>query len=118
MITLEWKDTMLRATVFGEFESADYQRFETEITSREGAGDHRVNLLLDLRDMLSVPIGVAWEEIRFSRAHARDFAKVAIVSSDQWTTWTSWLTAAFIDADVRLFETDDLAAAWLVGEID
>lgn len=117
MITLEWNDTVLRATVFGEFELSDYRQFETEITTHE-VGAHQVNLLLDLRDMLGVPLGVAWEEIRFSRAHARDFAKVAIVSSDQWTTWTSWLTAAFVDADVRLFDTDDLADAWLNNEID
>jgi hypothetical protein len=63
--------------------------------------------------MSGFTIDVAWEEIRYSREHKRDFGKIAVITEDQWATWSAWVSQMFVDADVQVF-TDELnARAWL-----
>lgn len=74
-----------------------------------------VDLFVDLREMNGFTVDMALEEIRFARAHAHDFAQIAILTKDQWVTWSAWLSQMFVDADVRVFDNTDDAEAWLGG---
>jgi len=112
MIVIEQKAERVSVHVYGEFTLADFQELEEEInyTIRfEGP----VDLCFDLREMAGVTIDVAWEDMRFTRAHAADFHRIAIVSDSQWVSWSAWLTQNFVSADVDVFATPEEAIAWL-----
>jgi len=112
MITVEEEQDRVRATVFGELTLDDYREFEQAV-SRELTAALKVRLLIDLTRMSGFTLDVAWEEVRFSREHAHDFRRIAVVTDNQWTSWLSWVAAAFTDADVQLFDDVASAEAWL-----
>ena len=114
MITTDQKESRVNLTVFGEFTLADYKEFE-EVVNYKVKFEGPVSLLFDLREMSGFTIDMALEEIRFARAHAHDFARIAILTDDQWVTWSAWLSKIFVDADVRVFEDVDDAEAWITG---
>lgn len=114
MISLNVKDNQIGVTVMGQFTLDDYHEFEQAVCygiQFQGA----VNLLFDLRDMLSYSVDVAWEELKFSREHKNDFGRIAILTGDQWVAWSMWLNRLFMSADIRLFDDLDLAQAWAAG---
>ncbi|MBA2350295.1 MAG: STAS/SEC14 domain-containing protein [Burkholderiales bacterium] len=115
MIAISRKDKLVSVAVMGEFTLDDYREFEREMLAvLPEAG--KVDVLMDLRDMLGYTLDVAWEEIRFSRSHADDFGKIAIVTDEQWMIWTAWLSRLFIHADLRVFDEDAQALEWLTGQ--
>lgn len=112
MITTEVQGNLVSVSVMGEFTLADYKDFEQSILHNlqfQGG----VNLLLDLRDMVSYTLDVAWEEIKFSRDHRYDFRKIAVVTSDEWMVWLAWLNRLFVDGEIRVFDDPGLAMEWL-----
>lgn len=106
---------LVTAVVLGEFTLKDFQELENAV-------DHalkfqgRANLLVDMRDMASFTLDVAWEEIRFTRQHARDFERIALVTGSEWQEWSAWLTRLFTEADMQVFEEFEPALAWASRE--
>lgn len=116
MIAIETRNKQISASVMGEFTLADYQEFEQSVEHSikfEGG----VNLLLDLRDMVRYTVDVVWEEIRFAREHRYDFRKIAVVTTDEWMVWISWLNRLFVDAELRVFDDPAIALVWLEEEV-
>jgi hypothetical protein len=113
MITIEQTENLVNVAVMGEFTIADFKNFEDQsLYKLKSAG--AVNLLFDLRAMVSYSLDVAWEEIKFfRREHNHDFTKLAVVTNDQWLTWTAWLTRIFVDADIRVFTDYNEARTWV-----
>ena len=112
MIVVNETNDLLELHVYGELTLADYREFERAV-GRELDKAPKVKLLLDLANMAGYTLDVAWEEIKFTRAHAHDFQRIAVVSSGQWASWLSWVSAAFSDAETRVFDGSDAARAWL-----
>jgi hypothetical protein len=115
VIVIEEQKDLLKATVYAEFTLADYQEFERAVT-HELASVPKIKLILDLTNMARFTVDVAWEDIKFTRAHARDFERIGVIANSQWISWTSWLGAAFTDAEVRIFEKAAEANAWVHGD--
>ncbi|WP_269533356.1 STAS/SEC14 domain-containing protein [Chitinimonas sp. BJYL2] len=113
MIAIEHREHGVLATVAGQFTLADYREFEESVLY-ELRFHGRPNLLIDLGNMRGYTLDVVWEEIRFSREHANDFGQIAVVSTDEWTTWATWIARLFVNADVRLFADSATAEAWLI----
>jgi hypothetical protein len=115
MITIEQTENLVNAAVLGEFTIADLKVFEEQsLYKLKSLG--AVNLLFDLRAMVSYTIDVAWEEIKFfRREHNHDFSKIAVVTDNQWITWQAWLSRIFVDADIRVFTDYAEARAWVQG---
>lgn len=114
MIAINVKDNIISMAVLGRFTLEDYKEFEEAVLyglKFQGV----VNLSIDLRDMLTFSLDVAWEEIKFSRAHANDFDRVAILTSNEWIAWSAWINRLFVNADIRLFDDLGEAESW-VGE--
>lgn len=112
MIAINVKDNIVSMSVLGRFTIEDYKEFEEAVLygiKFQGI----VNLLIDLRDMLSFSVDVAWEEIKFSREHANDFDRVAILTSNEWIAWSAWVNRLFVDADIQLFDDIQQAETWL-----
>ena len=115
MITIQVEDNLISAAVLGKFTLADFKEFEEHIVHQlrfEG----KPLLLLDLRDMLEYTVDVAWEEIKFSRAHSHDFGKIAVVTESQWIVWSAWLSRLFVDAEILVFDDDLGAKSWLTDK--
>ncbi len=112
MIAIGTRDNQVSVAVMGEFTLADYKEFEQHVEHniRFQGG---VNLLMDLRDMVTYTLDVAWEEVRFAREHRYDFRKIAVVTTDEWMVWLSWLNRLFVDAELRVFDDPGLAQEWL-----
>lgn len=112
MIVVNENKDLLEMHVYGELTLADYRDFE-EAVGRELKTAPKIKLLVDLANMTGYTLDVVWEEIRFTRAHAHDFRRIAIISESQWAPWLSWMNAAFSDAEARIFDNRDEALAWL-----
>jgi hypothetical protein len=112
MIVIDHQQSRVSVSVFGEFTLADYKEFE-EVVNFKVQFEGPVDLLFDLSQMADLTIDVAVEEIRFSRAHAGDFKRIAVVTDSQWVTWSAWLSQAFVNADVEVFPDAAEARAWL-----
>ena len=114
MINLDVKNNQIAVAVMGQFTLDDYREFEKAVcygVQFQGP----VNVLFDLRDMLSYSVDVAWEELKFSREHKNDFERIAILTGDQWVAWSMWVNRLFMSADIRLFDELELAQAWVAG---
>lgn len=112
MITTDHGPGLVSVTVMGEFSLPDYREFESLVNYKirfEGP----VSLLFDLRAMTGFTIDVALEDLKFSRAHEQDFVRIAILTDSQWISWSTWLSAIFVDSEVRAFEDEAEARAWL-----
>ena len=115
MINIEHRDKLVAVAIFGEFALADYKEFEELVTYKIQFGG-QIDLLFDLRQMAGFTLDVAWEEIKFSREHAGDFHRIAVLTEDQWLTWSAWVSQLFVAADVRVFDEEDEARAWLAAD--
>ena len=114
MISIEREEGLIVVGVFGELTLADYQRFEHEVVGQlQTAG--RMNLLIDLHDMLDYTVDVVWEDIKFTRSHSHDVGRIAVLTDAQWVAWSAWLSQLFVDADIRVFDDEGSARAWLEG---
>jgi hypothetical protein len=112
MITIADSNNLVNIAVMGEFTLADFKQFEQHALYKLKSGSG-LNLIFDLRGMLSYTTDVAWEEIKFfSREHNHDFNKIAVVTDDQWLTWQAWLSRLFVDADIRAFAEYNEAQSW------
>jgi hypothetical protein len=112
MISIEHEDQLTIVGIFGEFNVADYRKFEEEVSAQlKDRG--QLNLLIDLTGMLEYTLDVALEDIRFSREHAKDVGRIAIISEQEMVAWLAMLTALFIDTDIKVFDAEVPARTWL-----
>ena len=111
MIAIKSQEKLISVSVIGEFTLADYKEFEQHVLYGIKSGG--VSLLLDLRDMISYTLDVAWEEIRFAHEHRYDFRKIAVVTGDEWMVWIAWLNRLIVDGEIRVFDDPGLAVDWL-----
>lgn len=112
MIVIEEDRELLRVHVYGELTVDDFREFEQAVAG-ELKRYPQVDLLLDFRNMTGFTLDAALEEIQFNRNHAGDYKRIAVVTSDQWLTWVSWLAGVFAHADVQRFPDVDDAETWL-----
>ncbi|HEX5127264.1 MAG TPA: STAS/SEC14 domain-containing protein [Rhodocyclaceae bacterium] len=116
MITTEVFSDRIEMRAFGEFSLADFKTLES-LSDYRIRFNGPIDLLLDFRDMAGFTIDVVLEELRYTKAHAKDFARIAVLSEDQWVTWGSWLSQFFVQADIRVFDDEEPAREWL-GEAE
>lgn len=112
MIVIDHKENLVTVAVLGEFTLADFKEFEDLINFKVQFGGP-VNLLFDLRQMADFTVDMALEEIKFSRQHPNDFKRIAVLTDSQWVAWSAWLSQVVISADLRVFQDEEDARAWL-----
>ena len=113
MITVQHEGQLTIIGVFGTFEIEDFKRIETEVGQQlHSLG--KIDLMVDLRGMLSYTLDVAIEDIRFTREHAHDVGRIAILSDRDSVVWTALLSRLFVQAEIQVFDSEDGAREWLV----
>ena len=114
MIVTDHKESLVTVAVYGEFTLGDYKEFE-ELVNFKVKFEGEVNLLFDLRQMADFTLDMAWEEIKFARAHSHDFGRIAVLTDSQWVPWSAWLSQIFVDADMQVFQDEQEARDWLAA---
>lgn len=115
MITVKTENHLVSAAVLGEFTISDFREFELQV-------DHalqlngKASLLMDLRDMVSMTLDVALEELRFNRSHRKDFEKIAVVTESTLQQWEALLSNLFVDATIEVFADENAAMEWLANQ--
>lgn len=112
MISIATQGNQISIAILGEFTLADFQEFEQTVL-HSLALEGGVYLLVDMRDMVSYSVDVAWEDLKFSHQHRYDFRKIALVTGSEWQTWLAWVYRAFMDADIQAFDEPGVALDWL-----
>ncbi len=115
MIVVQHQPGRVEVNVYGEFTLADYQEFE-ELVNYKLKFEGPIDLFFDLREMIDFTLDVAWEDLVFTRKHAQDFNRIAVLTESQWITWSAWLSRAFIGADIQVFKEESEARSWLETE--
>lgn len=115
MIVTDHQLNRVDVAVFGEFSLADYKEFE-QLVNFKIKFEGPIDLYFDLSQMADFTLDVAWEELVFSRAHANDFKRIAVVTDSQWVSWSAWLAQIFVQAEMRIFANGNEAKAWLSAE--
>ena len=113
MISIQNEGNLGIVGVFGEFELADYKLFEEEV-ARQLKVQGRVNLLVDLRDMVDYTIDVTLKDIHFTHTLAHERGHIAILSERETVRWMALLSQLFLDADILVFGDETAARDWLV----
>lgn len=112
MIVVEEDKDLLKVSVYAELSIADFREFEVAVNN-ELRRAPKIKLLLNLENMSGYTVDVMWEDIKFTRTHAHDFKRIAVVTNSMWITWLGWLPTAFTDAEIRNFEDAAAANVWL-----
>lgn len=112
MLTTDLLPKRIEMRAFGTLTLDDFKAFEEDSNYRSQVTGP-IDVLLDLRNMLSCSIDAALEELRYVRAHPADFRRVAVITSDQIVTWSTWLAQFFVDAEIQVFDTEEAAQEWL-----
>jgi hypothetical protein len=112
MITLQHEGSLSVIGVFGTLEIEDFHRLEDAV-EQQLARHGRIDLLVDLTGMLDYTLDTAIEDIRFMREHARDVGRIAILSTREAVIWSALLSRLFIKAEVRVFDNEASARAWM-----
>ena len=112
MIVIQHQNNRVSVNVYGEFTLADFKEFE-EMVNYKVRFEGPVDLLMDLREMADFTVDVAWEDIVFARAHPNDFKRIAVITQSQWVAWSAWLSQIFVSAEMKVFDGDAEAIAWL-----
>lgn len=112
MISLVQQGSSYRAVVFDEFTLQDFREFEACVveTAKQGKS---VSILVDLRNMLGYTLDMALEELKFTREHGCDITRIAVVTTDQWVTWSTWLSRMISEAEIQVFENIEDAEIWV-----
>lgn len=115
MITIQHEGGLTVIGVFGTFEIEDFKRIETEVEQQlRSLG--KIDLMVDLRGMMNYTLDVAIEDIKFTREHARDVGRVAILSEKDSVIWTALLSRLFVEAEIQVFDSEDGAREWIDGK--
>jgi len=112
MITIQHEDRLTVIGIFGQFELADFRRIEDEV-EKQLRDLGQIDLLVDLRGMTGYTLDTAIEDIRFTREHARDVGRIALLSDSESVVWTALLSRLFVDPEIRVFDGENDARDWL-----
>ena len=115
MIVIQQKPSRVEVNVYAEFTLADFKEFE-DMVNYKLKSDGPFDLYFDLREMADFTLDVAWEDIVFSRTHANNFKRIAVVTDSQWVSWSAWLSQIFVRADMQVFDDEVEAHSWLDAE--
>lgn len=115
MITIQHEGQLTIVGVFGTFEIEDFKRIETEVEQQlRSLG--RIDLMVDLRGMMNYTLDVALEDIKFTREHAHDVGRVAILSEKDSVVWPALLSRLFVQAEIQAFDSEEGAREWIEGQ--
>ncbi|WP_434779185.1 STAS/SEC14 domain-containing protein [Neisseria sp. Ec49-e6-T10] len=112
MVQIEEQKYGLKVTLSESFTLEDFKQFEQSLINRTHQV-HRPDLLLDLSCLEDFTLDMAWEQMRFVRAHEHDFGRVAVVVNDIWMKVGAHISNLLTAQHAKFFDTVPMAQNWL-----
>lgn len=98
----------------GKLTHEDYQAITPVIDSALGAVDHpRVKALIDGTQLEGWEPRAAWDDFKLGLKHGNQFDKIAIHGNKKWQERLAKVGSWFVTGEVRFFENESDALAWL-----
>lgn len=98
----------------GKLIHEDYELITPMIDSAlEGLTDPKICALVDGTELDGWAPRAAWDDFKLGIKHRREFAKVAIYGNKRWQEMGAKVGSWFIAGDIRYFDDESAALAWL-----
>jgi hypothetical protein len=102
----------LKAT--GKLTHSDYELITPMLDSAlEGVRSPRIRAFLDMSALEGWEPRAAWDDFKLGMKHGHQFTKIAILGHKRWQELSAKVGAWFVSGDVRYFEDEAAALAWL-----
>ncbi len=117
MISSELRENHIEASIFGKLTLDDFRELEGRIEAQI-LRNQPVALLVDMREMAGFTLDAIIEDYRFSKRHADAGGKIALLTDSDIDSLIGWFEQSLVSAELRLFDDEIAARAWLLGEAE
>ena len=98
----------------GTLTHGDYQKITPMIDSAlKEVKEPEVLALIDARELEGWELRAGWDDFKLGLKHGNKFDKVAMLGNQKWQDFASQIATWFISGDVKYFEDEQEAIAWL-----
>ncbi len=98
----------------GKLTHEDYETITPMINSALAEVKHpKVKALIDGTDLEGWEVRAAWDDFKLGLKHGNEFEKIAIYGNKKWQENLAKIGSWFISGEVRYFESESEAIAWL-----
>jgi hypothetical protein len=102
----------LKAT--GKLTHSDYELITPMIDSAlAGVRSPRIRAFLDMSELEGWEPRAAWDDFKLGMKHGHQFTKIALLGHKRWQQLGAKVGAWFVSGEVRYFEDEGAALAWL-----
>jgi hypothetical protein len=107
-------ELFLTLTAAGKLTHEDYETITPMIDSAlEGVKQPHIKALIDGTELEGWEIRAAWDDFKLGLKHGNKFVKIAIYGNKGWQELSAKVGAWFISGEVKYFENEEAALAWL-----
>ena len=108
------RDFFVSLKASGKLTHEDYETITPMIDSAlSTVKEPKVKLLIDGTELEGWELRAAWDDFKLGLKHGNEFEKVAIYGDKKWQEITAKVGAWFISGEVKYFESEDEALAWI-----
>ncbi len=109
------REFFLTLRAVGKLTHEDYEVITPMIDSALSSVDSpRVKALFDVTEMQGWELRAAWDDFKIGLKHGNEFVKVALYGNRQWQEVVAKMGSWFISGEVRFFDNEAEALAWLM----
>ena len=107
-------DFFLSLKAVGKLTHEDHETITPLLDSALGAvKEPQVKVLIDGTELEGWELRAAWDDLKLGLKHGNEFVKIAIYGNKHWQEITAKVGAWFISGEVKYFEIEEDARAWL-----
>ncbi len=108
------RDFFVTLKASGKLTHEDYETITPMIDSAlSTVKEPKVKVLIDGTELEGWELRAAWDDFKLGLKHGNEFEKIAIFGNKNWQEITAKIGAWFISGEVKNFESEDDALAWL-----
>ena len=98
----------------GKLTHEDYKTITPMINSAlEGVKDPKVKAFFDGTELEGWELRAAWDDFKLGLKHGGEFDKIALLGNKKWQEYSSKIGSWFVSGEVKYFEDENEALAWL-----
>jgi len=107
-------DVFLSIKAIGKLTHEDYETITPMIDSALNAvKEPQVKALIDGTELEGWELRAAWDDFKIGLKHGNEFVKIAIYGNKNWQEIAAKVGAWFVSGEVKYFENEEDAIAWL-----
>jgi hypothetical protein len=107
-------DFFLTVKASGKLTHKDYETITPMIDSALAkVKQPKVKVLIDGSELEGWELRAAWDDFKLGLKHGNQFVKIAIFGNKGWQQMAAKVGSWFVSGEVKYFENEDAALAWL-----